>query len=96
MATLNGAKALGAADRIGSIEVGKAADFILVDTDRPHAAPLFDPLNHLVYSAGRRDVTDVFVAGRQVVADGRLLTADVAALVAAANALRPAIVGSLA
>jgi 5-methylthioadenosine/S-adenosylhomocysteine deaminase len=96
MATRNGAKALGAADRIGSIEVGKSADFILVDTDRLHAAPLFDPLNHLVYSAGRRDVTDVFVAGRQVVADGQLLTADVAALVSAANALRPAIVGSLA
>lgn len=96
MATLNGAKALGAADRIGSLEVGKAADFILVAADRLHAAPLFDPLSHLAYSANRGDVTDVFVAGRQLVRDGRLLTADVPALVVAANALRSAIAASIA
>ncbi len=96
MATKNGARALGASDRIGSIEAGKAADFILVAIDRPHAAPLFDPVAHLVYSAGRGDVTDVFVAGRQLVESGRLLTADVAALVAGVNALRPAIAAAIA
>lgn len=96
MATRNGARALSAADRLGSIEAGKEADFILVDIDRPHAAPLFDPITHLVYSAGRGDVTDVFVAGRRVVEAGQLLTADVGALVAAADALRPAIAASVA
>lgn len=96
MATRNGARALGADDRLGSIEVGKEADFILVDIDRPHAAPLFDPITHLVYSAGRGDVSDVFVAGQRVVEDGRLLTADVGALVARVGALRPAIAASIA
>lgn len=96
MATRNGAKALGAADRLGSIEVGKAADFILVATDRLHAAPLFDPVTHLVCSANRGDVTDVFVGGRQLVEGGRLLTADVDALVADANGLRPAIRAAIA
>lgn len=95
MATRNGARALKAEDRLGSIEVGKQADFILVDIDRLHAAPLFDPITHLVYSAGRGDVTDVFVAGRRVVEAGRLLTADVDALVSAAMALRPAIAASI-
>lgn len=96
MATKNGARALGAGDRIGSIEAGKAADFILVAIDRPHAAPLFDPVAHLVYSAGRGDVTDVFVAGRRLVESGRLLTADVTTLVAGVNALRPAIAAAIA
>lgn len=96
MATRNGARALGAGDRLGSIEVGKQADFILVDIDRPHAAPLFDPVTHLVYSAGRGDVTDVFVAGRRVVEAGRLVTADVGSLIAAAGALRPRITAAIA
>lgn len=96
MATRNGARALGAGDRLGSIEIGKEADLILVDTGRLHAAPLFDPVTHLVYSAGRADVTDVFVAGRRVVEAGKLLTTDVGALVAAAEALRPAIAASVA
>ena len=96
MATRNGARALGASDRLGSIEVGKEADLILVDTGRLHAAPLFDPVTHLVYSAGRADVTDVFVGGRRIVEAGRLLTADAGALVAAVAALRPAIAGSVA
>ncbi|WP_370675803.1 amidohydrolase family protein [Pleomorphomonas sp. PLEO] len=96
MATRNGARALGAGDRLGSIEVGKEADFILVDIGRLHAAPLFDPVTHLVYSTGRGDVTDVFVAGRRVVEAGRLLTADVGSLIAAAGALRPAIAASIA
>src|SRR5690606_6829300 len=43
MATLNGAKALNAADRIGSLEAGKFADMILLDLRRPHAVPMFDP-----------------------------------------------------
>lgn len=95
MATVNGARALGAADRIGSIEVGKEADLILVATDRVHAAPLFDPLTHVVFSAGKADVTDVFVAGRQIVEDGRLLTADVPSLIADVHALKTRTLASI-
>ena len=96
MATINGARALGVEDRLGSIEVGKAADFLLLAIDRLHAVPLFDPITHIVYSSNRSDVTDVFVAGRQLVTDGRLVTADVAALVAAVRGLGPRIRASIA
>lgn len=95
MATINGAKALRAADRLGSLEPGKAADFILVATDRVHAAPLFDPVDHLVYTAGRGDVTDVWVGGRRVVEAGRLLTTDVPALLADVHALRTRTLASI-
>lgn len=96
MATINGAKALGAADRIGSLEVGKQADFLTLATDRLHAVPMFDPLTHIVFSASKTDVTDVFVGGRQVVADGRLLTASVPDLVSAVATLAPEIRAAIA
>jgi 5-methylthioadenosine/S-adenosylhomocysteine deaminase len=95
MATINGAKALRAAHRLGSLEAGKDADFILVATDRIHAAPLFDPVTHLVYAAGKADVTDVFVGGRQLVEAGRLTTADVPALIGEVHALRTATLASI-
>jgi 5-methylthioadenosine/S-adenosylhomocysteine deaminase len=72
MLTINGAKALSAADRIGSLEPGKFADMVLVDVKRPHAVPLFDPMTHLVYSANKSDVRHVFLGGEQVVSDGQL------------------------
>lgn len=72
MLTINGAKALGAADRIGSLEVGKFADMVLVDLKRPHAVPMFDPMTHLVYSTNKSDVRHVFLGGEQVVRDGEL------------------------
>ncbi len=68
-ATIDGASGLGMADRIGSIEVGKEADVIIVDASVPHLTPLRDPFTALVYAAGRSDVRDVFVAGEQVIAD---------------------------
>lgn len=95
MATINGAKALGIADRTGSLEIGKDADLVLVSTDRVHAAPLFDPVTHLVYAAGRADVTDVFVAGRPVVRDARLVTDDVRAIADEVRALQPKILASI-
>lgn len=95
MATINGARALGAADRLGSLEAGKEADFILVATDRIHAAPLFDPVVHLVYGAGKGDVTDVFVAGRRIVEEGRLRTADVGSVAADVHALRDRTLASI-
>ena len=59
------------ADRIGSIEVGKEADIVLFDTQRPEWQPLINPVANLVYSATGDSVRDVFVAGEQVVAGGR-------------------------
>ena len=51
MATIEGARALGLADRIGSLEPGKEADLIVIDTRQPHLTPLYHPASHLVYSA---------------------------------------------
>jgi 5-methylthioadenosine/S-adenosylhomocysteine deaminase len=80
MATINGAKAALQADRIGSLEVGKDADIVLFDTQRPEWQPLINPLSNLVYSATGDSVRDVFVAGEQVVAGGRLTKIDETAL----------------
>jgi len=74
MATIHGARALGLEDQIGSIEVGKKADFAVVDLDRPHTAPAFNPVSSLVYAATGGDVDTVVVDGRIVVSGGKLLT----------------------
>jgi 5-methylthioadenosine/S-adenosylhomocysteine deaminase len=72
IATLGGARALGLADQIGSVEVGKRADLVIVDT-RPHL-PNGDVYTTLVYSCRGADVRTVLVDGRVVVENGRLLT----------------------
>jgi 5-methylthioadenosine/S-adenosylhomocysteine deaminase len=69
MATINGARALGLADEIGSIEAGKAADVICVELTDAAVQPIIDPLSQLVYSAGREHVTDVWVAGEHLLAE---------------------------
>ena len=76
MATINGAKAALMSDRLGSIEVGKEADIVLFDTARPEWQPLINPVANLVYSATGDSVRDVFVAGQQVVAGGKLTQVD--------------------
>lgn len=96
MVTLDGAAALGAADRIGSLEPGKYADMLLIDLARPHAAPLFDPMTHLVFSCAKSDVRHVFVAGRQVVRDGTLTGIDIAETLAEVAALTPRVAASIA
>jgi 5-methylthioadenosine/S-adenosylhomocysteine deaminase len=88
MATLNGARALGLADEIGSIEVGKWADLCCVDLERPATWPVYDPVAQLVYATSRDQVEDVWVAGRRMVSDGRLVRIDEAAIVARAGAWR--------
>jgi 5-methylthioadenosine/S-adenosylhomocysteine deaminase len=82
MATINGAKAALMNGRIGSIEVGKEADIVLFDTDRPEWQPLINPVSNLVYGATGDSVRDVFVMGEQVVAGGRLTRIDEAKLLA--------------
>jgi len=76
MATINGAKAALMNHRIGSLEVGKEADIVLFDTNRPEWQPLINPVANLVYSATGDSVRDVFIAGEQVVAAGRLTKTD--------------------
>ena len=71
MATINGARAFGLGDEIGSIEVGKKADLVLFDTRRPEWRSLHDPVNNLVYNADGRSVHTVMVDGRIVVEDHR-------------------------
>ncbi len=80
MATIEGARALGLDHAIGSLEVGKQADLILIDLAQPHLTPLYHPASHLVYAAQGADVRDVMVAGRWVVQDRRLLTIELAPL----------------
>jgi 5-methylthioadenosine/S-adenosylhomocysteine deaminase len=80
MATIEGARAIGLGDTIGSLEVGKRADLILVDFRRPHLTPAFDVEATLVYSARGADVRDVMVDGRIVMRDRVLLTVDEPAL----------------
>ena len=85
MATLNGARAMGMEDRIGSLEVGKRADVVVHDTDRPEWRPLLNVMNQLVWSADGRGVHTVVVDGEVVVEDGRMTTVDEEALYAAAQ-----------
>ena len=76
MATIEGAKALGLDGEIGSIEVGKKADLVLFDTQRPEWRAIFNPVNSLVYNADGRSVHTVIVDGRVVVEDSRPLFTD--------------------
>ncbi len=78
MATIDGARALGLDGEIGSIETGKQADLILIDTRQPHLTPIHHPASAVVYAAKGSDVQTVMVAGRMVVKERRLLTIDVA------------------
>lgn len=76
MATIGGARGILAEDEIGSIEVGKKADLVLHDRDRPEWTPLLNVANQLVYAADGRSVHTVFVDGRRVVDSYRLTTVD--------------------
>ena len=73
MATLGGARALGLADRIGSLEPGKQADLCAIRLDSPATLPVFDAASHILYAAGREHVTDVWVAGESVVKKKQLV-----------------------
>jgi 5-methylthioadenosine/S-adenosylhomocysteine deaminase len=76
MATLGGAKVLDLDKEIGSLEVGKKADIITLELNRPHLQPIYNFASHLVYSATGADVRDVIIEGRLVMQDRKLLTLD--------------------
>ncbi|MGI8738157.1 MAG: TRZ/ATZ family hydrolase [Gammaproteobacteria bacterium] len=86
MATLNGAIALGLGDQTGSLITGKCADIVAVELDGIEATPLYDPVSQLVYATGRDQVTDVWVAGQQVLEGRRLSNLDEAEVRAKARA----------
>jgi len=74
MATINGAKALGLQGSIGSLEVGKKADFVAIDMRHARLQPYFSPVSAVVYSVTGRDVEMVVVDGKEVVKGGKLQT----------------------
>lgn len=76
MATIDGARALGWDDEIGSLEAGKKADFVLFDLHHFEWAPYGDPLNALVWSASPASIAETWVDGRAVYANGRVQTID--------------------
>ncbi|HNP62981.1 MAG TPA: TRZ/ATZ family hydrolase [Woeseiaceae bacterium] len=76
MATLDGATALGLAAEIGSIEVGKWADLACIDLNRLHSQPVYDPVSQLIYTARADQVTDVWIAGRHQLDNGKLTHID--------------------
>jgi 5-methylthioadenosine/S-adenosylhomocysteine deaminase len=76
MMTINGARALGMDTSIGSIEPGKAADFCAIDLSCPETQPLHHVVSQVIYAASRRQVSDVWVAGRRVLESGQLTSID--------------------
>ncbi|WP_082734027.1 amidohydrolase [Polycladidibacter hongkongensis] len=76
MATIGAARALHMEEQIGSLEVGKQADIIIIDTKAPNMVPIYNPYSALVYSAYSSNVKHSFVAGRQLMQDRKILTVD--------------------
>jgi 5-methylthioadenosine/S-adenosylhomocysteine deaminase len=86
MATRDGATALGLGAQVGSLEVGKRADVIMIDARGPRQTPMFDPVAHLVYSAHGDDVTMTIVNGKVLMRDRKVLTLNEPAVLADARA----------
>ena len=76
MATNKSARALGLNQFIGSLETGKKADLIVIDTNKPHLTPMYNPVSHLVYAATGSDVTTSIINGMVVMEDRKLTSLD--------------------
>ena len=76
MATINGAKALGLDNEIGSLEKGKSADIVAINMNTLETQPMYNVASQLVYSATRNQVSNVWVAGQQLLKDRVLTTID--------------------
>lgn len=85
MATIGGARALGMADRIGSLEPNKRADLIVVGLASARQTPMYDPISHLVYATRGDDVRTTIVHGKVLMKDRRVLTLDEGAVLAEAR-----------
>ena len=88
MATIGGARALGLARSIGSLEQDKLADLVCVDLDRFNSRPMYDVVSQLVYATHSTQVSDVWVAGKHQLEEGRLTRIDEQALTARAEEWR--------
>ena len=85
MATIGGARVLGMADRIGSLEPGKRADLIVVSMAAARQTPLYDPISHLVYVTRGDDVRTTIVHGKVLMRDRRMLTLNETAILSEAR-----------
>jgi len=85
-ATLNGAKAIGLGDRVGSIEAGKRADLVAVRLDALETQPLYHVASQLVYATGRHQVSDVWIDGQRKLTEGELVGIDTARIRSKARA----------
>ena len=94
MATIGGARALHLEDQIGSLEIGKRADIVIVDFDRPNQTPFYNIYSHLVYATKADSVHSVMIEGRWVMRAKRLLTLDESAIKRVANAYHKQIIES--
>ena len=86
MTTIDGARACGLDRRIGTLEVGKQADIVMLRTDMPNLAPVSDPVGAVVHAAGTHNVDSVYVAGRPVKRGGAFVDLDVRAVIERAEA----------
>lgn len=80
MATIGGAQVLGMSDKIGSLEIGKRADLILVQLNKPNMTPMYDVFSHLVYAASSENVDTVMVDGHVLLENRELRTVDAASI----------------
>src|SRR5450631_1750986 len=95
MATIEGARAVHLEKEIGSLEVGKKADIILIDLDKPNAVPMYDIYAQIAYSLKGSDVETVVIGGRVVMRDRKLLTVDEAVVLEKAREYQKSVSASL-
>ena len=95
MATIGGARAVHLEKLIGSLEAGKKADLIVVDTTAPHATPMYNVYSQLVYALKATDVRSVVIGGKMVMEDRKMLTLDETAILVKANKYKKQIEKSL-
>ena len=85
MLTMNGARALGQSHRIGSIEPGKQADLCALNLAAPETQPLHHVVSQVIYAASSRQISDVWVSGKRLLASGHLMTMDLDSVLARAR-----------
>jgi 5-methylthioadenosine/S-adenosylhomocysteine deaminase len=95
MATIEGARALHMEKQIGSLEIGKKADFVILTLDVPNAVPMYDVYSQIVYALKASEVQTVVVAGKTLLKDGKLLTVDEPAAIAKAKEYGKKVAASL-
>jgi 5-methylthioadenosine/S-adenosylhomocysteine deaminase len=76
MLTIDGARAVGMGERLGSLEAGKLADIMVLDFDSPNLTPCYDFYSQLIYAAAAADVCHVMIHGKIVMLDRKMLTLD--------------------